>query len=406
MRRIIALVFPLLACVSAIAQPAPPAPPAGVINLGDVGVPQTLNSPDVPLGPGGIVWFQFNLTTPITRLGNWLELDTSGSNISDNMMVIYSQWAFRAGDDNDSGGGASGRAAAMSFGAGSGERLSREAGGRISNGAWGLRNPGIYYVGIIGWINNFNGWSNPNRTWDYNTNSTIAGTIRLTIRTGQAPSTFWNERHHEGGNSSTLPMHAMTVEGNGPLQTLLCDFPTGERETFKIRICDPAIFRATAKLSFWGGGTYRARMFLFDEDGRGVVGINNTIEGTDTTLTGLPSITPGDYFLTVGSYCGGANGYNAVPYDAANQPLWDFSNNHNVSIAPNGPGAANPILFLGSQSNCENVADGDVYTARIEMTGACHVASAPSGCPDLNGDGVVSLQDLAILLAVFGTVCP
>lgn len=383
----------------AVAQPGNPGPTT-YVDLGDLGIGQTVQSADMSIAVGGVIWFRFRLTAPITPLANWLDLDTAGpSTIGNTEMAIYDARANKLGEDNDSGGGSTGWAAAMSFGGGSGQKLSGNdptwGGGRISDGAWGQNlSPGVYYVAVVGYNADFS--QDPNTNWQVSTNSTTTGTVRLRAATGVVPATYWNERHH-GGEAGDGLGTVQVVEGSGPLTTIVTASNVSGRDMFKLRICDPESFQVKAVPTASGGGVYRDRLFIFDSSGRGVVAINNTVASTPTVLT-LPAGAPaGDYYVAVNNYC--ANGaIEPNPFDAENQLIWTFvgSSTWNVALQPNGPGASNPLDFWGRlNSSCENA---DAYYIRLEFTGACHVLSEQPSCSgDLNGDHAVTADDAVSL---------
>lgn len=419
----LAAVCACLLAESTRAQPAPvpPTPPAGVeiIHLGDIGIGDTRVSDTFPIAGQQNIWFSFRLTEAITP-ETWLNIDTTGSTI-DTEIGLYDRWTFRNTDDDRSGGGMTPQAAsiapALTFGGGSGKRLGEDGvnwfGGRIDTG-WNERDagsdigggwrprlpPGLYYVVVVGFDADFGQSPNPN--FIVSTNFIGSGSIRLRLHTGTVPPTTWSEYHH-GGDAGSVPSAAQTVTGHGPLTAILGAFHEGERDCFKIRICDPAIFRATATLTKPQGNAVPAQLFLFDSDGRGRLGINSTSSG-DTTLS-LPAgvtLAPGDYYLAVSTNCGGLDGFRAVPYDASLNALWDFSNpnNSNRVIAPNGTGQNNPVSFTGRQSQC--VSNADFLFHRLSLIGACHVPEKAS-CPvDFDGDGEQKLIDYAEFQNCFG----
>lgn len=391
------VVFLTLSCValssSAIGQPAIPGPEFygyTVVDLGDIAIGQAPILPAaVPVTPGGFVYFRFNLTTATSPLESWLDMDTGGASINTEM-AIYDAWANRKAIDDDSGPV---NASAMSFGGGSGERLGGGS-GRISDGAWGILDPGIYYVAVVGRDATFD---DPNADWHVATNNTAAGTVRLRLQSGQVPSTYWNERFH--GDAGETIGSAQRIEGNGPLTSLVTFFAASDRDMFKIRICDPASFSVVAKLSgpttSGSGESYRARLFLFDSTGRGVVAINNTAEGTLTTLHLPPDTSQGEYFLVVQDYCEQESGdVEPGPFDASGDLIWTFADpaTANQVLEPNGPGGANPLESWGRlDSSCEVSS----YYASLSLTGACYLTIRAT-CPvDFDGDDKQGLFDFA-----------
>lgn len=396
------------------AQPGNPGPEGTgqeVYDFGEIAIPFSGISPNLSISQGGHVWFRFHLSEPITPLANWLDIDTAGpSGIPNNEVAIYDAWANKIGEDNDNGGSGNSNAndwaAAMSFGGGSGQRLSGDApgwgGGRISDGVWGSTlQPGVYYVVITGYDASF---PDPNESWIAPSKSTATGTVRLRLSTGEVPPTFWNERHH-GPSAGSVPATAQVVEGHGPLSTIVTRFGQSQRDMFKIRICDPSIFQVTATLSRGedgqkgGGGLFRGRLFLFDKDGHGISAINNTISNTNTVLVPNQTLPRGEYYLAVTSYCAGFWGEapgDGGPLDAADRALWDFTAHNNVSIAPNGLGAVNPIAYWARQIGCNEIDEAnEFYYTRLTLAGACHVP-AQASCPvDFDGSGKQDLFDFA-----------
>jgi hypothetical protein len=400
----------------AYAQSAPPwiPPPSGVVDLGDIGIGQTEVSAELPIVDDENIWFSFRLTTAITPT-TWLNIDTSRSTI-DTELGLYNEWANCIANDNFSGGGitlANSTASALTFGGGSGQRLGEDGAGwfgsRIDTGwnevdrVWRpyLR-AGTFYVCVVGYNADFSQCPNPH--WNVSSNFVGSGTIRLRVRTGSTPATQWNEHHH-GADAGDTPGGAQIVEGSGPLHTILGSFNPGERDVYKIRICDPATFRVAATPTLQWGNLYRATLFLYDADGRGVLGINNTAGG-DTVLSPPAgfSLTAGDYYLAVSSYCGGIDGYQHVPYDVGGQALWNFANSGdwNRSIPPNGTGRFNAVYMNGRQSDCQT--NSLAYFVKISLAGACYVGSGCEG--DFNSDGALSSQDFFDFLTAFFSGCP
>lgn len=373
------------------------------MDLGDVTIGQSVQSDYKPIAAGETIWFRFRLTTGISPLVNWLDIDTAGpSGIVNTEVGLYDAQSNLINVDNDSGGSGNsagnGWAAAVSFGGGSGEKLSGDApgwgGGRLSDGAWGASlDAGVYWVAVVGWDADFS--QNPNPNWQVSTLAVDSGAVRLRVATGPVPSTYWNERHH-GPDCGSTPATAQVVTGTGPLATVMTSSGPLINDMFKIRICDGANFQVVATSTLnGGGGPYRNRLFLFDETGRGVLAINNTTANTVTTLSrpsGVAPLPEGNYFLAVTTYCGsyfaGAPG-DGGPLDANNLAIWNFAGHNNASLMPNGPGAANPVISWARQSDCVN--NSDAYTIRLSLTGACHVS-----CPvDLDGNGHQDLADFA-----------
>ncbi len=410
--------------VPAIAEaqtaPAPPPPPANVIDLGEVGIGDTKTSLSIPIANGQNIWFRFHLTEGITP-ESWLNIDTPRSltpagDALNTEIGLYNEWSYLVSWDDFSGGGTAlptSNAAALTYGGGSGKRLGEDGtgwfGSRIDTG-WNQKegnwrpyiSEGTYYVCVVGYSADFSQSPNPN--WIVSTNFLGSGTVRLRVSTGQVAPTQWNEAYH-GYDAGYSPSTAQVVTGSGPLTTILGSFAPGECDIFKFHICDPENFQAVATPTMTWGNLYGARMYLLDGNGRGILGINNTIANTDTMLS-VPSnvhLTEGDYYLAISSNCGGTDGYQAVPYDAAGQALWDFgsSSSWNKSIAPNGTGKLSPMYRPGRQADCVN---GSVrYFERISLSGACYIERS---CPaDFDQSGFVDTDDFTAFIEAFEAGC-
>ncbi len=388
-----------------IAQPGDPTP-ANYVDLGDIAIGQVKDSGEVDLASGKYVWFRINVLNDISVSSSWLDIDTLGPNvIQNNMMAIYDNQKNLVAIDNDSGGsGTAGTnfAAAMSFGAGSGQRLSLSpAGGVLSNGFNGQLSAGVYWVCLGAYFTTF---PDPNNNWDTTTSSTTAGKVRVKVTAGAKSKDFWNEAHH-GGDGGGSTGTAQVVEGRGPLKTIMTAFGGfNSRDMFKVHICDPALFKVIAESSVTsdgGGGSYGSRLYLFGVDGKGIIAINRGANDLTTLVARSDTpLLPGDYYLAVSSACGGENGLFGSPYSKTGA-VWDFGlAPSNTVIRPNGPGAADPLLIWGRQANCNSV---DAYVVKLSLSGVCFVES---NCPsDFNGDGFVNGGDFDAFVDAFTAGC-
>jgi hypothetical protein len=421
----------LATCVlpfAAAAQNAPPItpPPSSVpvIDLGTFGVgDQPIISEMLPIAGPQSIWFKFRLRDGITPK-TWFNIDTSRSTINTEI-GLYDERYYRIDDDDFSGGGVAlnnSLASALTYGGGSGARLGEDGpgwvGARIDTG-WNEKggvwrpylNAGLYYLVVVGYDADFS--QNPNPNLNVSTNFTGSGTIRVKLSSGRVPSTRWHEVW-QGYDAGFAPGIAQPLVGSGSLTTILSVLGTAERDVFKIRICDPSVFRATCTLTAEWGNVYGARLFLLDRNRRGISGINNTITGTDTTLTAPAGTTlaPGDYYLAVSGNCGGPAGWQAVPYDdygTGGRALWDFSNQStwNRSIAPNGTGRESPMATSGRQNFC---VDNTAFFSRITLSGACYIDyTCPADLDDGSGsgtpDGGITLDDLLYFIQRFESGC-
>lgn len=411
-----------LAGAAALAQPGP-ATPATFVDLGNIGIGQTVASTDQTLASGLYVWFRFNLTTDIRADSSWLDIDSLGPNIiQNNEMALYDNRKNKLAEDNDSGGsGTAGNnfAAAMSIGSGSGQRMSLDpAGGCFSDGFGGYHNvdnrsypvdnlpAGVYWVCVAAFDTVF---PDPNNNWDTTTSSTTSGLVRLKLTTGRKPDTYWNKRHH--GDAGDTIGTAQVPLGRGPLETIITGIVTGFKDMFKVHIPDPANFEVTGECSSFdggGGGSLPLRLYVFRPDGTGVAAINRTVDAP-TTLRLPLGTPPGDYYLAVSTNCAGTNTMAGVAYSTGGF-MWDFAPaaNQNVVIAPNGPGAAGTLAYWGRQSDCRENLWGVKLALRgafyPQSPGAC-VADVDDGSGTNTPDGGVTIEDLLYFLQRFEAGC-
>lgn len=404
-------------CLSwnAQAQPTGPAQPAAFIDLGPVAIGDSVDSGEVDLPPDKFVWFRFQLLEGVTQQTAWMDMDTYGPNVIQNSEIaLYDTQKNFVATDNDSGGsGPSGNnyAAAMSFGAGSGLRLTlAPLGGTLSDGfSLGNLDAGVYWVCVAAYDATF---EDPNNFWVVNTTSTATGKVRLKISTGRPRTDYWNERW-EGQDAGILPSSAITPEGEGELRTIMCAFSDGPRsvDTFRIRVCDPAFFRVeseatTVNTDEGGGGNWGTRLYLFDDAAQPLLGVDRETNNGTTVLQPLsPSqLTPGDYYLSVTTNCNGSNGWVASPYGAAG-PMFLFDTvASNQTVAPNGPGAGQPVVAWGRIGNCNSAG---AFITRLTLTGACYVTD-DAGCPaDIAPPfGVLNFFDVVEYLSRYNAGCP
>lgn len=369
------------------------AQPASFVDLGDLGIPGTLESSELDVPIEGGVWFRIRLTSPVKFAENWIDFDTSGSQLQDTAIAIYDSHAILRRWDQTSGSGDRG---AMSFGGGSGQRFGPD--GRISPGDVPNLEDGVYYVGVQSGDAEF---PFVNRSWNFPTGNGAGGSVHLIIHAGLVPSSSWNEEI--GIEAGDVPSIAAEVVGNGDLTTILGGFSAQNRDMFKIQLCDPSAFQIIGSMTDDVGVTRTPRLFLFDSNGHGVLAVSGP--GGGGVVLSSSTLAIGDYFIAVSNLCPGEIvGVEPFPYDATDQLLWNSLPGNGVPVAPNGPGAGNSIAYWGPRQSCHNV---DSYDFKLTLTGACYLGSSPTNCPaDLDHDGVVGIQDLAAILSAFGTMCP
>lgn len=411
-------------CIAAAAAvtSAALAQPSIFTDLGTISLGATVDSGEVSLPLERFVWFRFELAESITPSTAWLDMDTFGPGVIANCEVaLFDSQGTLIAEDNDSGGNGADQGplwpAAMSFGSGSGLRVTNEPPGGTFSDGWSAANldPGVYWACVAAYDAGFDD------SWSVSVSSSATGAVRLKISTGHAEPTRWNERW-SGTDAGILPPTAAVVRGQGELTTILCGFTEQKRsvDTFRIRICDPAAFRVEAEAttvntdggagSGNGGGGWGLRLYLFDAESHPVLGVNRT-GGSDneatpriTTLEPLSpaQLTPGEYYLSVSPNCGGLNGQEASPYGAGG-PMFIFGAvPSNQTVTPNGPGAGQPVVNWGRIGDCSLA---DSFIARLTLSGVCYVEDP---CPaDLAAPfGILNFFDLAAYIARYNAGCP
>lgn len=98
----------------------------------------------------------------------------------------------------------------------------------------------------------------------------------------------------EAGDAGPLPRTAQIPVGVGPLSTIAGVLAADDVDMFQIQIVDRAVFSASTV----GGTAVDTRLFLFDEQGRGVVFDDDTAS-PQSTITGAFVPAPGRYWLAV-----------------------------------------------------------------------------------------------------------
>jgi hypothetical protein len=153
----------------------------------------------------------------------------------------------------------------------------------------------------------------------------------------------------EAGDAGPLPISAQTVTGAGPLSKItgrLNGMPplpsrgVGDfQDMYLIRIIDPMNFMASTDILNGGFADFDANLFLFELDGRGLLG--NIGLGSNATLTsasndgsGAELDAPGDYYLAI-------SGGFSVPADGFFE-IFDFNAPGEIS-GPDGLGGPFPI---------------------------------------------------------------
>jgi hypothetical protein len=195
-------------------------------------------------------------------------------------------------------------------------------------------------------------------------------------------------------NRDTYAALPADIAGGGSGSNTISGVRTGnDDDMFAVCVSDPNTFAASCV----GGCTWDSQLFLFDSAGLGVLHNDddpNDLAGTtpQSNITGVPLASGGLYYLLI-------TGWNRDPMSLGNQLIWnddDGAGNYNTVRAPDGTGAANPILLYLGQGNA-----GGAYT--ITLTGANAVC--PGDLADSTGaakpDCAVDINDLLFFLAGF-----
>lgn len=127
-----------------------PAEPAGVVDLGAMNVPQTVQVTDAPLAAGQVRWYKLRVPSVSVAQDRFLDLDTEGSlllpDLNNTRLVVYGRnGALVVQDDNDG----TGLTSQVSFGASTPARPAPDD-GRAYDGRDGALQEGVYYIGIGG----------------------------------------------------------------------------------------------------------------------------------------------------------------------------------------------------------------------------------------------------------------
>lgn len=230
-------------------------------------------------------------------------------------------------------------------------------------------------------------------------------------------SDIWVEA---GDAGETVATRQIITGDSGPLNQIWGAVGAADGDLYQIEICDFANFSATTV----GGAAFDTELFLFLPDGHGVK-FNDDSGGTlQSTLTSLFLTANGTYLLAISSTNFGE--FDHDPVDAGGLQLWN-DEPFDVERAPDGPGAAHALdhwigrAVTGSyritmtgvcwpNTRCTGDLDDDGDVSLSDLTILLAHFGTPSGATyadgDLDDDGDVDLNDLAILLAHFGTTCP
>lgn len=173
----------------------------------------------------------------------------------------------------------------------------------------------------------------------------------------------WIEGMGNIGDAAPLLPGQNTIGDTGSLTAIQGKFRFDDVDVYKIRITDPANFRAT---TVGLAGFLDTQLFLFNETGKGVTH-NDDDPGTNSihsTITGQFVTQPGIYYLAITQY-------NRDPQSPAFRFLWN-NTPFDVERAPDGPGA-NELLGLWT---AEPLLDGD-YEISLQGCDFAEVGTTP-----------------------------
>jgi len=265
----------------------------------------------------------------------------------------------------------------------------------INNTAGCITAPGLYYLAItrynkdpLGcndgglWSTNANNCPNGPESssrvnsWTSSTGTAGSYTIFLTGVEGATagdpadcpPFEGWDETANGGGDAGDLPETAQST-GSGALTAIRGTIgAANDVDVYAIYISDPSTFSATTI----GGTSLDTALWLFDEDGKGVVHNEDNPDATTGLQSRIDNRTfcitqPGRYYLAIslfGRRAAGCNEgliWNTTPYRAVR--------------CPDGPESTSRVAgWSGSTSS--------TGTYRIFLTGAeGATAGDPADCP-------------------------
>jgi hypothetical protein len=265
----------------------------------------------------------------------------------------------------------------------------------IDNTAGCITAPGLYYLAItrynkdpLGcnegglWSTNDNNCPNGTESssrvnsWTSSTGTAGSYTIFLTGVEGATagdpadcpPFEGWDEFANGGGDAGDLPETAQST-GSGALTAIRGTIgAANDVDVYAIYISDPSTFSATTI----GGTSLDTALWLFDEDGKGVVHNEDNPDATTGLQSRIDNRTfcitqPGRYYLAISLFGRRAAGCNEGL-------IWNTTPYREVRC-PDGPESTSRVAgWSGSTSS--------TGTYRIFLTGAAGAtAGDPADCP-------------------------
>jgi hypothetical protein len=198
----------------------------------------------------------------------------------------------------------------------------------------------------------------------------------------------WNETIDGGGDAGELPSSAQHTSGSGTLPGIRGTLNGNESDVYSINICDHASFSATTV----GGSGVDTQLFLFDANGNGVTGDDDSAGGAQSTLSSAFLVADGQYYLAI-------SGYDRDPVDGGGNELW-LDTPFDLERQADGPGAGSPIVGWNG-----NGGGGGGYL--IALTGVCRGDAVTCGSADFDCDGDTGTDfDIQAFFACLAGNCP
>lgn len=218
-----------------------------------------------------------------------------------------------------------------------------------------------------------------------------------TCAVGSAGGSTWFEL----GDAGALPADAQIVAGSGPVKHIVGSTGADRVDMYQIMITDPLGFSAWTSESPGGGvgsASFDTELWLFDVDGRGVLGnddnpgpapFHSGISVPATDGTGAAPSSPGVYYLAV-------SGFRNDPLGVAG-PVFDLFTFTEIS-GPDGPGGGVPIAGWsggGPSGGYDVFVTGAAFVPQLPFVCDCNANGVPDDCDiaggtssDVDGNGV------------------